>query len=146
MHPILSYITLGVLDFDRALTFYRDGLKFPLRKLSDDSNHRFAFFELGGNTLALYPHELLAAAAGLAFDGATTAPTRVSLSLNVASASEVAEWLARARDAGGQIRRAPYSPAWGGTCAFFTDPDGHLWEVVSHPRQPGTPTKNCDAV
>ncbi|MGF1547262.1 MAG: VOC family protein [Thiotrichales bacterium] len=136
MTPNLSYVTLGVLDFDQALVFYRDGLKLSLRKLSADSAHPFAFFDLGGVTLALYPRTLLAAAAGLDEPTTPNDRPRISLSLNVTSADEVDALLARARAAGGKIRRPPYAPPWGGYCGFFTDPEGFLWEIVWHPGHP----------
>jgi len=52
----ISLVTLGVEDLERALGFYRDGLRWPLSSASGDD---VAFFRTGGIVLALYPRDLL---------------------------------------------------------------------------------------
>lgn len=38
--------------------------------------------------------------------------------------------LERVKDAGGTVVRAPLERPWGIYAGYFSDPDGHLWEVV----------------
>lgn len=40
------------------------------------------------------------------------------------------ETLELARSAGGVIEKAPENMFWGGYGGYFSDPDGHLWEVA----------------
>src|SRR5688572_33486430 len=125
MEARVSFITLGVSDFQRSLKFYRDGLGFPLSSASKDD---VAFFRTGGIILALYPTDKLAddahvPAAGSGFRG-------VTLAHNVRRQEEVSEVLALAAAAGATISKPAQDTFWGGHGGYFADPDGHLWEVV----------------
>jgi uncharacterized glyoxalase superfamily protein PhnB len=133
MEPRISFITLGVRDFQHALKFYRDGLGFPLSSASKDD---IAFFKTGGVVLALYPSDKLAEdalvpPAGSGFRG-------VTLAHNVRRREEVSEVLALAAAAGGTITKPAQDTFWGGHAGYFSDPDGHLWEVVWNPFFPIT--------
>ena len=66
MEPRISFITLGVRDFQRSVKFYRDGLGFPL---SSASKGDIAFFKMSGVVLALYPFDKLAEDAQVSPDG-----------------------------------------------------------------------------
>jgi uncharacterized glyoxalase superfamily protein PhnB len=48
----------------------------------------------------------------------------------------VDELLALAVKAGGRITRPALATDWGGYNGYFTDPDGHLWEVAHNPHWP----------
>ena len=56
------------------------------------------------------------------------------LSHNVDSPEALDRLLARALAAGGQLRVPKGPTSWGGQRAWFSDPDGHLWELVHNPR------------
>lgn len=129
---IVSYITLGVTDFATMLNFYRDGLQLDLQKVNDDPAHPFAFFALGGATLAIYPKVLLEHVSGRTGMGQGSGAQ--SVSLNVDSQETVDEMVDRARRAGAQVTREPYTPPWGGYCGYFTDPEGFMWEIAWHPK------------
>jgi uncharacterized protein len=128
MEPRISFITLGVKDIQRSVSFYRDGLGFPLSSASKDD---IAFFKLSGIVLALYPAHKLAEDAhvppqGSGFRGLT-------LAHNVRKREEVGEVLSLAAAAGGTITKPAQDVFWGGYSGYFSDPDGHLWEVVWNP-------------
>ncbi len=53
-----------------------------------------------------------------------------SLGHTVSSRAEVDELLDAARVAGGAIVGTVGERPWGSYSGYFTDPDGHLWEVV----------------
>lgn len=127
MKPKISIITLGVSDLARSITFYRDGLGFP----THGDFPGITFFQLTGTWLALYPHDELAAdakvsPAGKGFRGFT-------LAHNVGSKAEVDVVLKQAEQAGARIVKPARQADWGGYSGYFSDPDGHLWEVAWNP-------------
>jgi catechol 2,3-dioxygenase-like lactoylglutathione lyase family enzyme len=128
MLPHLHLITLGVYDLDRALRFYRDGLGFPPSSASAED---VVFFQLGGVALGLYPWDKLAEDAHLTSD--STGFRGVTLAYNTRSKEEVAALLAQAESAGGRIVKPAQDVFWGGHHGYFSDPDGHLWEVAWNP-------------
>lgn len=128
MEPRLNIITLGVRDFERALSFYQDGLNWPL---SSASVGDFAIFNLStGTALALYPRKLLATDANLE-DGAGFGG--ITLAQNVSDTEAVDRVLALAVKAGGSLLKPATKAEWGGYSGYFADPDGHPWEVAWNP-------------
>jgi catechol 2,3-dioxygenase-like lactoylglutathione lyase family enzyme len=127
MEPRISMITLGVADLARATQFYRDGLGLPANEKSDG----VVFFELKGAWLALYPTSDLATDAQVAPEGSGF--SRVTIAHNVRTKEEVAQVLEQARAAGAVITREAQDAFWGGYYGYFTDPDGHVWEVAWNP-------------
>ncbi|WP_373975887.1 VOC family protein [Chitinibacter sp. SCUT-21] len=130
MQPQLSFITLAVDDLPRATVFYRDILQFKPRKISDT----VVFFTFGALTLALYPREQLGQLAGL--DVPSLGSAGFALSLNVPQVSDVDDLLSRAQAGGARITKSAATTSWGAYAGFFTDPDGHLWEVTWNPHFP----------
>ena len=128
MEARISFITLGVSDLQRSVRFYRDGLGFPLSSGSKDD---IAFFKTGGAVLALYPSDKLAEDAQVPVHGSGF--RCVTLAHNVRRREEVSEVLALAAAAGGTITKPAQDVFWGGHSGYFSDPDGHLWEVVWNP-------------
>lgn len=127
MQPRISMITLGVDDLDRAIRFYEQGLGLPRM----DSPPDVAFFPLNGTWLGLYGREALAEdatvpAAGSGFEG-------FALAHNVASEQEVHRLIDQAVQAGATLVKAPQKVFWGGYSGYFSDPDGHLWEIAHNP-------------
>ena len=127
MKPRISMITLGVTDLDRAVEFYERRLGFP----RVDSPPEVAFFRLSGSWLGLYGRESLAEDATVSPEGSGFAG--VALAHNVASESEVDSVIEQAVAAGATLVKAPQKVFWGGYSGYFSDPDGHLWEVAHNP-------------
>ncbi|HVU02841.1 MAG TPA: VOC family protein [Polyangiaceae bacterium] len=128
MTPRLTVVTLGVKDLPRARGFYCNGLGF---RASSASNESIVFIDAGGLVLGLYPRHLLAEdarvkEAGSGFSG-------VTLAWNVAKKADVAAALARAEKAGAKILKPAQDVFWGGHSGYFSDLDGHLWEVAHNP-------------
>ena len=130
MKPKISLITLGVADLRRAVQFYRDGLKLPLRP-GYDEKASIAFFQLQGTWLALFPWADLAQDAGVWADGSGF--RGFTLAHNVGSAEEVEKTLAEAVAAGAKLVKRGGKTDWGGYDGYFADPDGFLWEVAWNP-------------
>jgi catechol 2,3-dioxygenase-like lactoylglutathione lyase family enzyme len=141
----IHVITLAVKDLERALAFYREGLGLPSSGVTatefagDDTNPAgaIAMFELhGGLILAIYPRTELAKDANVPYGPAKSG--EFSLGHMVASRAEVDALLARAEAAGATLTDQPHDRPWGIYSGYFRDPDGHLWEIIWHPRGDGT--------
>lgn len=127
MDARISIITLGVQDLERAYRFYKDGLGLPSTWTPDKG---VIFFQTRGTCLALYPHDKLAEDVGDAFRGDQAKFSGVTLAHNVRNESEVDELLRQAEAAGAKIEKAAGKTFWGGYGGYFSDPDGHLWEIA----------------
>jgi uncharacterized protein len=125
MKPHVAIIGLGVRDFERAKTFYSEGLGWPIQQQEGE----WASFLLGDGSLALtlFGWDEKAADAGVSPEGSGF--RGISLSYNVRSEERVDEVLAEAERAGGTITKPSERTFWGGYSGYFSDPDGHLWEV-----------------
>jgi catechol 2,3-dioxygenase-like lactoylglutathione lyase family enzyme len=134
MKPRIAVLTLGVDDLERSLAFYRDGLGLSTKGIvgTEFEHGAVAFFELqGGLILAIWARANLAHDSGLPLGPRSS--TEFSLGHNVRSRGEVDEVMALAAAAGATIVKKAAPTFWGGYGGYFTDPDGHLWEVVWNP-------------
>lgn len=127
MQSRISIITLGVANLDRALRFYRDGLGFPTTR---DGSQGIVFFQTQGVCLALYPNDKLAEDVGDHFPTERGPFSGVTLAHNVRTREEVDEVLQLAERAGAKIEKPAQDVFWGGYSGYFSDLDGHLWEVA----------------
>ena len=133
-------MTLGVSDLERALAFYRAlGLESPgvigTQYAGDERTPAgaAAMFELrDGLVLALYPRSELAKDANVPLEPTTGA---FSIGHIVSTRADVDAVLAQAEAAGATLTEPPYDRPWGIYSGYFRDPDGHLWEIIWHPRQ-----------
>lgn len=124
----INIVTLGVSDLQRARKFYEEGLGWKASSASQDT---IVFFQLGGIVLALYPRGLLADDATVLADGSGF--RGITLAHNARAKEDVAGILKIAEAAGGKIVKPAQDVFWGGHSGYFTDPDGHLWEVAWNP-------------
>jgi uncharacterized glyoxalase superfamily protein PhnB len=60
----------------------------------------------------------------------------LSLAWNRASEAEVDAVFAKAASLGATVTKAPERVFWGGYSGYFTDLDGHLWEIAFNPTWP----------
>jgi uncharacterized protein len=127
MEPRISIITLGVSDLPRSIAFYRDGLGLPLESADD----HIAFFELQGTRLALYPMDALADDARVSSE--RSGFSGITLAQCVRTREDVDALLMAADTAGAKIVKTPRDVFWGGYSGYFSDPDGHLWEIAWNP-------------
>ncbi len=131
MDQRLTLITLGVRDLAAARRFYLDGLGW---KPAKPSNESVTFIECGGVILALWSHDALAEDAHVAKEGSGF--RGIALAHNVADRATVDRVLNEAEAAGGKIVKPAREVFWGGYSGYFSDPDGHLWEVAHNPFWP----------
>lgn len=125
----ISLITLGVADVARSTAFY-EAMGWARSAHSVDGE--VSFFGTADSVLAVYDVAKLARDVG---SDATALPpfTGVTLAINVESAAEVDRVVAEAEAAGASVRKRPEKATWGGYVGYFTDPDGHAWEVAHNP-------------
>lgn len=129
MEQRVSLITLGVADLPRAIAFY-EGLGW--QNVSQEEG--IAAFNLIGQTIGLYPWEHLARDMGVNPDQFHM--PRSTLGYNVREAHEIDAVIDLARSLGATILREPHDVFWGGRASYFSDLDGHIWEVGHNPFSP----------
>jgi hypothetical protein len=129
VEPRVSLITLGVDDLGRARRFY-EALGWRGQEVEET-----VFFQAGGMALVLWGREKLRADCGVP-TGPTGGFDGIVLAHNVRSETAVDAVVAAAERAGGTVTRAPGKTFYGGYAGFFTDPDGHAWEVAYNPGFP----------
>lgn len=130
MEQRVSLITLGVSDIDRSAAFYE-----ALGWVRTESPDGVVAFDMIGQTLGLYSKTDMADELGIeassigGFSG-------VTLAHNVRDKEDVARVLAEADAAGGKVLKPAQDVFWGGHNGYFSDPDGHVWEVAHNPFSP----------
>lgn len=128
--PRMTVITLGVADLARATAFYRE--IFSTQPVTQYEG--VTFIPLPGVWLSLYPLEkLVEDIAEEVVPLPANAFRGFTLAYNARSREEVVSVFARVADADAHIAKAPQETFWGGYSGYFTDPDGHYWEVVWGP-------------
>jgi predicted lactoylglutathione lyase len=125
----VSMINLGVDSVPKAIRFYEE---FGLTRSSvGGDGESVAFFQLGPVVLSLFGR------AALSEDGKAdtvwTGNGGMTLAQTVGSKAEVDALMARAKSAGAKILKTPQTAFWGGYHAYFSDLDGHVWEVAYNP-------------
>jgi hypothetical protein len=130
MRPRISLITLGVADLAQSRRFY-EALGLAVTQAVEGE---VVFFQLaGGVVLALYPRALLVRDAHIRDAHAADGFGGISLAQNARSRAEVDAILAEAQRAGAASVTPGATASWGGYVGYFTDPDGHLWEIAWNP-------------
>ena len=132
MKPRISCITLAVDDLARSVAFYQNGLGFPVTALSDaDGSH--ATLDLGGILLVLISREEFFQFTALANrTAADRGSSECILSYFAPDKATVDTALRRAEVVSGKPSIRADDKSWG-YAGYFSDPDGHLWEVVWNP-------------
>ena len=127
MEQRLSVITLGVESMERSAQFY-DQMGLVRAGISDA---QFIYYQLGCIALGLYPWKGLAEDAQVPHQGSGF--RGITLAYNVREREEADRVLAQAQAAGGTVVKQAQDVFWGGYSGYFTDLDGHLWEVCHNP-------------
>lgn len=136
--PNFTIVTLGVQDLRRSIVFYA-ALGWEERGADEQG---ICWFKTSGSWVGLFGYDALAADIGLVGEGEPADPPRpptyrgITLAINVNTEEEVDAALSHAASVGGAILKPATKMSWGGYAGYFTDPDGHVWEVA---RAPGFP-------
>jgi uncharacterized protein len=124
-------VSLPVSDLGRSLRFYRDGLGIA----PSDMDDTIVAFELPNLSLFLIEQGEYATyieRAGMPAHPAPSPGTCI-FSCAIGTTEEVDDVLNRAAAAGGSAPR-PAADHDGSYTGYFSDPDGHLWELVCNSR------------
>jgi predicted lactoylglutathione lyase len=126
MEPRVSLITLGVADLGRARAFYQQ------LGWEGQETEETVFIQAGSIGLVLWGRDKLALDCGIS-DDQKASFSGVALAHNVRSEAEVDEIMAAAQGAGAMVTRAAAKTFYGGYAGYFTDLDGHPWEIAYNP-------------
>ena len=122
----VSLITLGVRDLGRSKAFYAALGWSPVA-----TPPGAVFYQLDGQVLGLFDLEPLAEDQGR--PGAELGFGATTLAQNFADREGVDAAFAMALAAGATALKAPEEVFWGGYSGYYSDPDGHVWEVAHNP-------------
>jgi uncharacterized protein len=125
MKPVTVVVSLPVMDVNRSLHFYRDGLGLATPGIDGG----MIAFELPNLSLFLIEHgeyTTYTNRAGVA-PLAKPASGACVLSCAIGSKEELDDVLERAAAAGGSTSRVSDD---GSDTGYVMDPDGHVWELV----------------
>jgi len=137
MQAKIFFITLAVDDINRSVAFYRDGLGWPSESIVGQEFHdevtgadgTIAIFTLeDGLLLTLYERTNLAKDASL--PAGPPSSTEFSIGIPATSRAQVDRLLAQAQGAGGTLTAPAHMRPFGVYSGYFTDPDGHLFEIA----------------
>ena len=127
MEQRLSIVTLVVKEIGKSLLFYQEmGLKPAFT-----DHETVVFFQMGGFAFALFRDTEFERETGVQ-SGSANIP-RSALAYNVREKHEVDQILSQAEIAGGKRIKSGVDREWGGYSGYFSDPDGHIWEVAWNP-------------
>ncbi|MBP0450023.1 MULTISPECIES: VOC family protein [unclassified Kitasatospora] len=135
----ISIVTLGVADLDASARFY-EALGW---RRSSASSPEIVWFRTADSVLGLFPHDELAADAGVPPTGEPSF-RGVTLAVNLESPELVDAALKTAVAAGATVVKPPTATSWGGYSGYFEDLDGHLWELAHNPFFPFTEDGSLD--
>lgn len=125
MPAAISCVTIPVEDLQKSIAFYRDGLGLTIEE--QDEEH--AALDLEGVYLVLLERsEFGTYVERLGHRPAARGAAETIISYFTESKGEVDAVMAQAQRAGAQIVAA--SDEDGVYSGYFTDPDGHTWEVL----------------
>jgi len=126
-------ISLGVRDLQESVAFYEGVVGWK----SAPGPPGIAFFDLNGLVFSLYPIDELAKDMGddPPQDGEFVSQG-FALAHNVRAEDEVDAIFTRLKRKGANIVKEPEAAFWGGYSGYFSDPDGHRWEIAYNPFWP----------
>src|SRR5690606_17363583 len=125
MAAAISCVTFPVDDLQKSIACYRDGLGLTVEE--QDEEH--AAFDLDGVYLVLLDRsEFGTYVEKVGFRAAARGSAETIISYFADSRADVDAVMAKAQAAGATISAA--SDEDGGYSGYFTDPDGHTWEVL----------------
>jgi uncharacterized protein len=128
----VSLAALGVADVARSTEFY-ESLGWRLSPVSVPGV--VSVFQTAGGLLSLVATDDISADANLA-PRTSTDFRGTMLTINVETPAAVDAGLRSAVQAGAVLVKAGNSTDSGGYLGYFTDPDGHLWQITCNPAWP----------
>ncbi|MEO0929877.1 MAG: VOC family protein [Pseudomonadota bacterium] len=123
----VTLITLGVADLERSKAFYGALGWTPTREVEGE----VVFYQINGLALGFFGLGPLAADQGR--PDAQLGTGAMTLAQNFNTEAEVDTAYRAAIRAGATPLKEPQKVFWGGYSGYYSDPDGHVWEVAHNP-------------
>ena len=127
---LLTAVTLGTRDLQASARFYE---AIGFRRKFRATGAEIVFLDGGGVVLALWDWDKLAQDAVASARSPPQSFRGATFAWNCATPAEVDAIFAKAIEAGAGLLRKPEKTDYGGYRGYFSDPDGHAWEVVQAP-------------
>jgi predicted lactoylglutathione lyase len=125
MPAAISCVTIPVDDLQKSIAFYRDGLGLTAEETDEDH----AVFDLDGVYLTLLDRSgFNAYVEPIGLRSAAKGNAGMIISYFTDSKGDVDAFIAKAQKAGAKVAAAAEDED--GYSGYFTDPDGHAWEVL----------------
>ncbi|MFM2284845.1 MAG: hypothetical protein RLZZ543_342 [Bacteroidota bacterium] len=127
MQQRLSFITLGVNDFEGMKRFYTEVFGWKIMNANDG----IVFFHLNGFIFGLYPAHALAEDVGVKNDGQGFKQS--SMAINFNSKEKVDAVFTELISKGATSIKQPEEVFWGGYRGYIADPENNYWEIAWNP-------------
>ena len=119
---------LMVRDFEASVKFYRDVLEFKV----GDTDTGFMTFDIGDQTLAIL--DLSLAAKMISEEAVQLEKEYIPRSLFAIFLDDADAAYEALKARGVHFIKPPTTQPWGQRTAYFTDPDGNIWEISHFPQ------------
>ena len=119
---------LMVRDFEASVRFYRDVLEFKV----GDTDTGFMTFDIGDQTLAIL--DLSLAAKMISEEAVQPEKEFIPRSLFAIFLDDADAVYEALKARGVHFIKPPTTQPWGQRTAYFTDPDGNIWEISHFPQ------------
>jgi len=124
----ISATLIMVRDFDESLRFYRDVLEFKPSVVEPG----FAAFDIGDKTLAVL--DLSKAVEMISAEALQPEKPFIPRSLFAVFMEDCDAEYERLKARGDHFIKPPVTQPWGQRTAYFSDPDGNIWEISHFPK------------
>jgi uncharacterized glyoxalase superfamily protein PhnB len=118
----VEWIILITNHYSTSRAFYKDTLGFQI--VRETSKEEFCQFKLKNCFLAIYGYQFMADLIG---SSRISSPSSAIYSFD--ESGNIDTLYQQLRDKGVQFIQEPKTQAWGQRTAYFSDPDGHIWEI-----------------
>jgi lactoylglutathione lyase len=129
MHHGISWVLLVTDKYQESLVFYRDVLGFQIER--EVAGEMFCQFSLGNCYLAIYGREELEKLLDKKYLGKAGGAI-----YSFPESDNIDEDVELLKSKGVRFIKEPATQPWGQRTAYFTDPDGHIWELQQWLKKP----------
>lgn len=126
-HLKITDVCLLVEDIERAVDFYTRVLGFRLRRRAEG----FADFHSDGVTLAAWELDHINRHCGVSNVRAPASAHKACIAVRLDAPADIDAMFDRLTTQGVSFVSAPADYPWNARCAYFTDPDGNVWEIYA---------------
>ena len=118
----IEWIILVTENYEAMKAFYRDTLSFPIER--DVPKEQFAQFKTDNCFVAIYGKQFVEKLLG---NSVTGKPGSTIYSFG--QSKDIDTDYQQLSSKGVQFIKTPQTQTWGQRTAYFTDPDGNIWEI-----------------